>query len=228
MDAALAHIRTHGEIPVRCPPSSPSSPFSSHFLLTHSLTPRIQPWLKSKEDQNAVGPVPISPSFIHSQKLRVESWLRTLPPSPGCCPKICLVDGFLLYTPALDRVTRHVQSHARLLLLASRERVFARRAARTGYVTLEGFWADPPGYVERVVWPNYVDAHGWLFEDGNVEGGRLDREVLKRAGIEAVEAQEGDDGDDADVDLERVLEWAVGRVMRAVDEFAGRSDGSEV
>jgi hypothetical protein len=29
----------------------------------------------------------------------------------------------------------------------------ARREARTGYTTIEGWWADPPGYVDKIVWP---------------------------------------------------------------------------
>ncbi|KAG9539304.1 hypothetical protein KCU71_g20414, partial [Aureobasidium melanogenum] len=36
--------------------------------------------------------------------------------------------------------------------------------------TLEGFWEDPPGYVDSVVWANYAKDHAFLFEDGNVEG----------------------------------------------------------
>lgn len=45
-----------------------------------------------------------------------------------------------------------------------------RRSARSGYVTLEGFWEDPPGYVDKVVWPNYAKDHAYLFQDGDVEG----------------------------------------------------------
>lgn len=45
-----------------------------------------------------------------------------------------------------------------------------RRETRSGYVTLEGFWEDPPGYVDKIVWPNYVQDHKFLFRDGNVQG----------------------------------------------------------
>jgi nicotinamide/nicotinate riboside kinase len=63
-----------------------------------------------------------------------------------------------------------------------------RRESRTGYVTIEGFWADPPGYFDKIVWPNYartaeypslclqpnvwvqVNDHKYLFTDEDVEG----------------------------------------------------------
>ena len=45
-----------------------------------------------------------------------------------------------------------------------------RREARAGYVTLEGFWVDPPGYFDDIVWPGYVKSHSYLFEDGHVDG----------------------------------------------------------
>lgn len=32
---------------------------------------------------------------------------------------------------------------------------------------------DPPGYFENVVWPGYVEAHKAMFENGDVEQGRL-------------------------------------------------------
>ena len=34
------------------------------------------------------------------------------------------------------------------------------------------FWFDPPGYIDEVVWPNYVRDHVWMFVNGDVEGGR--------------------------------------------------------
>lgn len=126
--------------------------------------------------------------------------------------RICLLDGFLLYSPPHLRPIM-AQLDVKLLLRASRARAVARRAARDGYVTLEGFWKDPPGYVEKVVWPNYVDSHGWLFEGGKVDGGRLDGAVLAREGIEVLDPSA--DGEDAE--FGRVLEWAVEAVMRGLE-----------
>lgn len=93
----------------------------------------------------------------------------------------------------------------------------ARRAGRAGYVTLEGFWEDPPGYVEKIVWPNYVRDHGFLFRDGDVEGD-VDEEVARERGIEYMEGV-------ADGDLGRVLEWAVGVLMRELPRLGGSGDG---
>ncbi|KAK0741724.1 P-loop containing nucleoside triphosphate hydrolase protein [Apiosordaria backusii] len=78
--------------------------------------------------------------------------------------------------PALTKALQHIKStefipilsqiDIKLFLLASESAAIARRKARDGYVTLEGFWKDPEGYVEEVVWPNYVEQHSYLFEGG--------------------------------------------------------------
>lgn len=34
-------------------------------------------------------------------------------------------------------------------------------------------WRDPPRYWEQIVWPAYVDAHKDMFEDGDVEHGKV-------------------------------------------------------
>ena len=49
-----------------------------------------------------------------------------------------------------------------------------------------GYWVDPPGYFDEVVWPNYVRDHAFLFKDGNVEG-NLDRDVVERDAIHVME-----------------------------------------
>ncbi|RKO98811.1 hypothetical protein CXG81DRAFT_2655, partial [Caulochytrium protostelioides] len=63
-----------------------------------------------------------------------------------------IVDGFLIY----DDPAVYEQLDVCLFLHASQRTLAERRAARTGYVTTEGFWQDPPGYFEHVVWPNYL------------------------------------------------------------------------
>ncbi len=87
-----------------------------------------------------------------------------------------------------------------------------RRKNRDGYATIEGWWVDPPGYVDKVVWPNYVRDNAWLYEDGDVEG-KYREEVLEKAGIEV--APEEKDGDMAEV-----LRWAVVNIMKTVEESA--------
>ena len=158
--------------------------------------------------------MPIPQGKITALKQKVASWLTTLPLITSCqLPfRICIFDGFLIYTPEIKTVFPHID--VKLFLRVSHAKAKQRREARDGYVTLEGFWQDPPGYVDRVVWPNYAEAHAWLFVDGDVEG-RLDEGVLDGEGIEALV------GEGVDVEFGRCLEWAVERVMREVEKRVG-------
>jgi len=76
----------------------------------------------------------------------------------------------------------------------------ARREARSGYVTLEGFWEDPPGYVDKIVWPNYVNDHKFLFVDGDVEGA-FDDATCEDMAIEPMPST-------AEEDMTKCLVWA--------------------
>lgn len=100
----------------------------------------------------------------------------------------------------------------KLFLTVSRAKATQRREARDGYVTLEGFWTDPPGYVDKIVWPNYAEAHAWMFKDGDAEG-RLDGAALAAKEIRAQLGQ------GLDVDMETTLEWAVDVVMKDLERF---------
>lgn len=196
MEKALSHIHNEGTFP---------------------------PFVDSKEDKNSVGTCPASTAKIEAMKAQVQAWLR--PGSPGHdvfsgenAPRLCLLDGFLLYSPPrFSKVMDLID--VKLFLQVSHEKATQRREARDGYVTLEGFWKDPPGYVDKVVWPNYVEAHRWMFVGGDVEGGKLDLQVLREKGILA---QFGKEGDAVDFDFEQTLEWAVGRVMEALERWHGR------
>lgn len=87
-----------------------------------------------------------------------------------------------------------------VITLSRHKKAKARREARSGYVTLEGFWEDPPGYVDKVVWPNYVKDHSFLFVDGNVEG-LLDEAVCSDMAIEAMPLS-------AEDNMTKCLDWA--------------------
>lgn len=199
MGKALSHIRSEGTFP---------------------------PFVDSKEDQNSVGECPASPAKIEAQKAKVREWLQPGSPGhgvffssdPGRGPlRMCLLDGFLLYSPpTLSAVMGMID--VKLFLQVSRARATQRREARDGYVTLEGFWKDPPGYVDRIVWPNYVDAHRWLFAGGDVERGELDWDVLRDRGVLAQHGRPGPGGG-VDLDFEETLEWAVGEVMTALERW---------
>ncbi|EKD12740.1 nicotinamide riboside kinase 1 [Drepanopeziza brunnea f. sp. 'multigermtubi' MB_m1] len=167
------------------------------------------PDLDSKEDRNSVGECPVSDATIAALKERVSAWAEPGGSGHGILSgsnsavRLCVFDGFLLYSKALGTVQPQID--IKLFLRVSYAKAKARREARSGYVTLEGFWEDPPGYVDKIVWPNYVEDHEWMFEGGDVEG-RLRASVLKESGIRS---QEGG----PDRDMETTLKWAVEVLM---------------
>lgn len=178
--------------------------------------------MDSKEDQNSVGPCPASEEKIEAMKEQVKSWLQ--PGQPGHdifhsdpALRMCLLDGFLLYSPPkFSQVMSLID--VKFFLQVSRARATHRREARDGYVTLEGFWKDPPGYVDRIVWPNYVEAHKWMFEDGDVESGKLNWELLQEKRVLAQRSTSGGVG--TDFDFEETLVWMVQEVMKALEDWA--------
>ncbi|ETN37692.1 uncharacterized protein HMPREF1541_07315 [Cyphellophora europaea CBS 101466] len=211
----MRHVRTHGTLPP-----------DSH----------------SKEDQNSVGPVDIPPELPGRLRAEVAEWLANLPlrilPA-GQELRVCVLDGFLLYPSPEEeddtdadadgdvRALRAVAAllDVKLLLLASRAQTVARRTRRAGYVTLEGFWQDPEGYVEDVVWPNYVRDLGWVMREGRgVDDGVRGKEG-KGMGMGMVDVDEGKAEGEAlrvapgrgEWDLGALLVWAVGEVRRGVE-----------
>jgi nicotinamide/nicotinate riboside kinase len=124
--------------------------------------------------------------------------------------RLCVFDGFLLYSPSMASIQEHMD--IKLFLGVSYAKAKARREARSGYATIEGFWEDPPGYVDKIVWPNYVSAHQWMFEDGNVEG-KLKDDVLKEWKINA-QADKS-----PDVEMETTLKWAVETLMKELEKL---------
>lgn len=221
---ACARRSIHGVATEPSHAASPNSkPSFSYRLPNNHPPPSEQPFVDSKEDQNSVGECPASDAKIEAQKARVLQW--TQPGSPGheifCgpdnTPRMCILDGFLLYSPPkLSAVMEEID--IKLFLQVSRAKASQRREARDGYVTLEGFWKDPPGYVDKVVWPNYVDAHRWLFAGGDVERGELDWDVLRGRNVLAQRGRPGPGGG-VDLDFEETLEWAVGEVMAALERW---------
>ncbi|KAL8873210.1 MAG: hypothetical protein Q9174_001293, partial [Haloplaca sp. 1 TL-2023] len=83
--------------------------------------------------------------------------------------RILVLDGFLLFTPSVPSTFRSLLS-LKLLLRAPYTEAKERREARSGYDTMEGWWEDPPGYFDSVVWPNYVEENRGWFVDESVDG----------------------------------------------------------
>jgi nicotinamide/nicotinate riboside kinase len=106
-----------------------------------------------------------------------------------------------------------IQPHIdiKFFLRVSHAKAKARREARTGYVTLEGFWEDPPGYVDKIVWPNYVQDHSWMFVDGEVEG-EVKEDVVQQRGIRVKTGG-------VDQDLGETLEWIVKNLMEELPKY---------
>ena len=160
------------------------------------------PDLESKEDKNSVGAVDVDGSVI--QVLKEEA--RKL---GGQGVPVAIIDGFLLYSDEMKAVRDLFD--VKLFLRTNYNTAKTRREARSGYVTIEGFWADPPGYVDKIVWPNYVKDHKFLFHDGDVDG-ELDAEVLDRLGIEGMPRE-------TQGDMTGCLKWAYSIVSKALNQL---------
>ena len=134
---------------------------SLRYIGSHAAFP---PTLASKEDQNSVGEVHIDGKTVSTWRDKAHSIVK----ASGLNRPIFIIDGFLLYSRDMESVWQTMD--LKLFLRTGYERAKERREARTGYVTLEGFWEDPPGYVDKIVWPNYAREHAFLFLNGDVEG----------------------------------------------------------
>lgn len=157
----------------------------------------------SKEDQNSVGEVAVDKDLIEDLKWTASKWMF------ADAPPIAIIDGFLLYSEGMKAVRDLID--VKLFLRTDYKTAKARREARSGYVTLEGFWEDPPGYVDNVVWPNYVNDHAFMFKGGDVEG-EYDEEQLQKLKIRAAP-------DVALSDMTKCLQWAYDVLDEALDCF---------
>lgn len=116
---------------------------------------------------------------------------------------LVFVDGFMLYH---DNVILELFD-VKLFFHAPNQILKDRREARKGYNTVAGFWEDPPGYFDQMVWPEYMRSHKHLFVDENVEG-ELKKEFRDR-GL-------ADIANDGSKSLAELITWAVDRVTSDV------------
>ncbi|KAI4119076.1 MAG: hypothetical protein LQ345_000951 [Seirophora villosa] len=129
-------------------------------------------------------------------------------PEQVASQRVLVLDGFLLFTPSVPSSFRSLLD-LKFLLRAPYADAKRRRDARSGYTTMEGWWEDPPGYFDAVVWPNYVEENHGFFVRGDVEG-ELDEE---RCEVEAVKAKMGTEGT-----LGEMLTWISGEMVRILEE----------
>lgn len=160
------------------------------FIKTNGKLP---PNLQSKEDSNSVGESGVDKSRVAQLKQQAHA----NHPNQKHLP-IAIIDGFLLFSEDMKAIRDLFD--VKLFLRTNYKTAKTRREARSGYVTLEGFWEDPPGYVDNIVWPNYVKDHAFLFHDGDVEG-KLKEDVSQSLGIKAMPTE-------AQGDMTACLEWA--------------------
>ena len=160
-----------------------------HYIKKNGMP---QPDLVSKEDKNSVGPVDVDSEVVDELKWKAGRWMfQDVPP-------VAIIDGFLLYSEGMKSIRELFD--VKLFLRTDHQTAKTRRDGRSGYVTLEGFWEDPPDYVDKVVWRNYVKDHAFLFKDGDVEG-ELNQDFLNELNIDA--APQG-----AHSDMTVCLKWA--------------------
>ena len=160
------------------------------YIKSHGNLPT---WLDSKEDQNSVGESGVRKERIAELKRQAHDSF-----SDDQGTRIAIIDGFLLFSEEMKSIRELFD--VKVFLRTDYKTAKSRREARSGYVTLEGFWEDPPGYVDNIVWPNYVKEHAFLFEDGNVEGS-LNHEVSQQLGVHAMPKE-------AQGNMTACVEWA--------------------
>jgi nicotinamide/nicotinate riboside kinase len=178
------------------------------FVRAEGRVKRKEEGFEGKEDMNVVGEVDVDLGVVKSWTEKFGKVFADLYGQQEI--KIAIIDGFLLYSESMSKIRNTFD--IKLLLRTSYNTVKRRRESRKGYVTLEGFWEDPEGYVDAIVWPNYVEDHAFLFEKGNVEG-ELDRGVCGKLGIKGMEGT-------VEEDMTTVFGWACGILENALKESA--------
>ena len=176
----------------------PSMIAALRFIRQHG---RLPDDLVSKEDQNAVGESGVSEDEVEEIRQAVQQRCK----ERGLMERaIVIVDGFLLFGRSVPELREAFD--LRVMLRANYEIAKARREARAGYVTLEGFWEDPPGYVDFIVWPAYKSEHSFLFRNQDVEA-EVDESAASTLGIEVCPGE-------GSYTVKQSLNWAVELIIK--------------
>lgn len=119
---------------------------------------------------------------------------------------IGIVDGFLLYHDPTIRSLLDVK----LVLRASKDKARRRRFERPEYMEFQAgdFWLTRD-YFDSIIWRNYGQEYGPLFENGNVEGRPIEGvcEALR------IVVQPG-----LDQSIPEILKWAVESIVKDVSD----------
>jgi len=172
--------------------------------------------IKAIEATNSMGPEKVSQKELEEIREVMLDKLENLP-GMGNGPQrihILILEGFLVYfneTPHTKEPSTLLSLlDARLLLHTTLTHAASRRKIRMTYITAEDFFEDPPGYMENVVWPNYVKYHRHLFVDEDVEKGELSDWAKTVAGIKRQE-REG-------MEVREVVEWGARVIVEALGQ----------
>jgi nicotinamide/nicotinate riboside kinase len=177
-------------------------------LRTVRATGRLPESVVSQEALNATGHVPVDAGVVAAKTAALREAVVAAEKGGGPV-RFAIVEGFLLYAEGMKSVWD--QFDVRLLLAADYQLVKSRREARKGYVTLEGYWEDPPGYVDAIVWPNYVKYHSMLYADNDVSKG-FDVSKCNQLGIDPMP-------DAASNDMTACFAWAVDRISDRLNQL---------
>ncbi|KAK9454061.1 P-loop containing nucleoside triphosphate hydrolase protein [Dipodascopsis uninucleata] len=194
-------FKPEAEIPVKDGLEDWDSPEAIDFAALNQVidyikeTHHLPEGFVSKEDQNFTGEPPVTVEEAREVKRRIFGEQD----SNFDDTEMCIVDGFMLYND--DQLLSKFDM--RILLRGKYEKMKARREARNGYATLEGFWRDPPGYFDTIVWPGYVQSHKHLFNNGDVNGEL--NELAISNGINTVSS--------LDMHMKDILEWALNKFL---------------
>jgi nicotinamide/nicotinate riboside kinase len=130
-----------------CPESVDFEKFSRLIEYTKAHNGQLPPDFSSNEESNIHDGSKLISSEASAQ---IEQILK--PFSTNQDAIFVFVDGFMLYWD--DKVSQHID--CKIAFTGSYETLKSRREKRQGYHTLEGYWVDPPGYFDKIVWPEFL------------------------------------------------------------------------
>ncbi|KAG0245677.1 ribosylnicotinamide kinase [Mortierella sp. GBA43] len=114
---------------------------------------RFPEGFKSYESVNPVGShTTQSPIAEETLATLRETIMDQIPLDDRPNTKFVILDGFILYVNEALRRTIDIK----FFFTAPYQILKERRESRKGYDTMDGYWVDPPGYFDDIVWPNYL------------------------------------------------------------------------
>ncbi|KAL8828327.1 MAG: hypothetical protein Q9170_006656 [Blastenia crenularia] len=175
---------------------------------------RLPPGFRSlqSEDERRHALSQVSPEILEQMKAGLASLLSLQDYRP-----IGIVDGFLLYH---SETIRNLLD-TKLLLRAEKEHSRNRRIDKThihGLGQASHPW-DTAEYFDNVIWQNYADEHGVLFEKNDVDSKPV-ASICVGVGI-SVQPY-------LDMGIEEMLQWAIGIFRKGREEAVDRHDRGTV